>query len=93
MAQELSPSSSRLSRVSYAALRGAHSLGGFGTFLTSQAMVFGLHTLLPLALAYLVRVRQPAPDAKPIPDVPPTPPATDADPAPDASSAPPSEER
>ena len=56
-------------------------------------MVFGLHTLLPLALAYLVRVRQPAPDAKPIPDVPPTTPATDADPAPDASSAPPSEER
>ena len=46
--------------------------------LLARAMSFGLHYLLPFALIYLVRVRQPAPDA---------------DPAPDARPAPPNEER
>ena len=54
---------------------------------------FALNYLPLLALIYLVRVRQPAPDAKPIPDVPPTPPATDADPAAKPPPALPNEER
>ena len=54
------------------------SFGEFGMNLLARAMSFGLHYLLPFALIYLVRVRQPAPDA---------------DPAPDARPAPPNEER